>query len=72
MPVKACADELRNAKERFKDVLAKAISNSDLYEVEVATTRVERRYPHLTEEHVLQAQEHEERIDKEVNQRKTR
>jgi hypothetical protein len=64
MSVKACASELHNTKARFKDVLAKAISNSDLYEVEVATTRVERRYPHLAEENVLQAQEREERIKK--------
>jgi hypothetical protein len=72
MSVKACAAELRNAKARFKDVLADAISNSDHYEVEVATARVERRYPHLTEDNVLQAQEREERIDKEVKQRETR
>jgi hypothetical protein len=39
MLVKDCASELRNAKARFKDVLAEAISNSDMYEVEVATTR---------------------------------
>jgi hypothetical protein len=56
MPVKACADELRNAKARFKYVLANAISNSDLYEVEVSTARVERIYPHITEDNVLQAQ----------------
>jgi hypothetical protein len=42
------------------------------YEVEVATARVERRYPHLTEDNVLQAQECEERIEKEVKQRETR
>jgi hypothetical protein len=72
MQVKACAAELRNAKARFKDVLADAISNSDLYEVEVSTASVERRYPHITEDNVLQAQEREERIDKEVKQRETR
>jgi hypothetical protein len=66
MMVKACAAELHNAKARFKDVLADAILNSDLYQVEVATARVKRRYPHLTEENVLQAQEREERIKKEV------
>jgi hypothetical protein len=72
MSVKACAAELRNAKARFKDVLADAKSNSDLYEVEVATSRVVWRYPQFTEENVLQAQEREERIDKEVKQRETR
>jgi hypothetical protein len=72
MSVKDCASKLRNAKARFKDVLADAISNSDLYEVEVATARVDRRYLHLTEENVMQAQEREERIEKEVKQRETR
>jgi hypothetical protein len=72
MSVKSCAAELRNAKASFKDVLADAISNSDLYEVDVATARVERRYPHLTEDNVLQAQEHEDLIDREVKQRETR
>jgi hypothetical protein len=68
MTVKECASELRNAKAKFKDVLDEATSNRDLYEVEVATARVERRYPHLVEENVMQAQEREERIEKEVKQ----
>jgi hypothetical protein len=72
MTVKECASELRNAKAKFKDVLDEATSNADLYEVEVATTRVERRYPHLVEDNVMQAQEREEQIEKEVKQRETR
>jgi hypothetical protein len=72
MSVKDCASELRNSKARFKDELDEAISNSDLYEVEVSTARIERRYPHLTEDNFLQAQEREERIEKEVKQRETR
>jgi hypothetical protein len=40
--IKDCASELRNAKAKFKDVLDEATSNGDLYEVEVATARVER------------------------------
>jgi hypothetical protein len=72
LSVQACAAELRNAKVRFKDVLADAISNSDLYEVEVSIARVELRHPHLTEENVAQIQEREDRIDKEVKQRETR
>jgi hypothetical protein len=71
MSVKDCASELLNVKSRFKYVLADAISNSDLYEVEVATERVERRYPHLTDNNVIQAQEREEQIEKEVKQRDT-
>jgi hypothetical protein len=72
MSVKACAAVLRNAKARFKDVIADAISDSNLYEVEVTIARVERRYPYITEDNVLEAQEREERIDKEVKQRETR
>jgi hypothetical protein len=72
MTVKECASELRNAKAKFKDVLDEATSNGDLYEVEVATARAERRYPHIVEDNVMQAQEREERIEKEVKQRETR
>jgi hypothetical protein len=72
MTVEDCASELRNAKAKFKDVLDEATSNGDLYEVELATTRVERRYPHLVKDNVMQAQEREERIEKEVKQRETR
>jgi hypothetical protein len=53
MLIKDCASEIRNAKARFENLLAEAISNIDLYEIEVATSRVERRYPHLTEENVM-------------------
>jgi hypothetical protein len=70
--VKECASEPRNAKAKFKGVLDEATSNGDLYEVEVATARVERRYPHLFEDNVMQAQEREEQIEKEVKQRETR
>jgi hypothetical protein len=72
MMIKECASELRNAKEKIKDVLDESTSNGDLYEFEVATARVERRYPHLIEDNVKQAQEREERIEKEVKQRETR
>jgi hypothetical protein len=68
MSIKDCASELRNEKAKFKDVLDEATSSGDLYEVEVATARVERRYPHLIEDNIMQAQELEERIEKEVNQ----
>jgi hypothetical protein len=72
MSAKDFASELRNAKSKFKDVLDEATSNGDLYEVEVATARVERIYPHLVEDNAMQAQEREDRIEKEVKQRETR
>jgi hypothetical protein len=68
MSLKDCASELRNAKAKFKDVLDEATYNGDLYEVEVSTARVERRYPHLAEDNVMQAQECEDQIEKEVKQ----
>jgi hypothetical protein len=64
MTVKECASELRNARAKFKDILDEATSNGDLYAVELATARVERRYPHLIENNVMQAQEREEQIEK--------
>jgi hypothetical protein len=64
MSVKDCASELRNAKAKFKYVLDEATYNGDLYEVEVSTARVERRYPHLIDDNVMQAQEREDRIEK--------
>jgi hypothetical protein len=59
MSVKECASELRNAKAKFKDVLDEATSNGDFYEVKVATARVERRYPHIIEDNIMQAQKRE-------------
>jgi hypothetical protein len=72
MTVKECASDLRNSKAKLKDVLDEATSNVDIYEIEVATARVERRYPHLVKDNVMQAQEQEEQIKKEVKQRETR
>jgi hypothetical protein len=72
MSVKDCTSELLNAKAKFKDVLDKATSNGDIYEVEVAIARVERRYPPLIEDNVMQEQEREDRIEKEIKQRETR
>jgi hypothetical protein len=43
MLVKDCASELQKAKAKFKDVLDTATYNGDLYEVKVATSRVERK-----------------------------
>jgi hypothetical protein len=60
MTVKECASELRNAKAKFKDILDEATSNGDLYEVEVATARVERRYHHLVKDNIMQSQDREE------------
>jgi hypothetical protein len=72
MLVKDCVSELRNVKAKFKDVLDEATSNGDLYDVEVANERLERIYPHLIEDNIMQAQEREERIEKEFKQRETR
>jgi hypothetical protein len=57
MAVKECDSELGSAKAKFKDVLDEATSNGDIYEVEVATARLERRSPHIVKDNIMQAQE---------------
>jgi hypothetical protein len=49
-------------KEKIKDVLNEAKTNGTLYELEVATARVEKIFPHLTEDDDSCAIEREDRI----------
>jgi hypothetical protein len=62
MSVKDFASKLRKEKAKFKDVLDEATSKGNLYEVKVATARVERSYPHVIEDNVMQTQEREDYI----------
>jgi uncharacterized protein (UPF0335 family) len=50
MTITACIHQLTNTRSQLKDVLKDAKSNGYFYEVEVATVRVEKKYPHLTED----------------------
>jgi hypothetical protein len=62
MTTTACIHQLNNARRQLKDVLKDADNNGAFYEVEVATARVEKKFPHLTEYNVVCAIEREEKI----------
>jgi hypothetical protein len=72
MTMTACIHQLNNARRQLKDVLKDAANNGALYEVEVATARVEKKFPHLTEDNVSCAIEREEKIELEVKARENR
>jgi hypothetical protein len=62
MTLTACIHQLNNARRQLKDVLKEAANNGSFYEVEVANARVEKKFPHLTEDNVLCAIEREEKM----------
>jgi hypothetical protein len=64
--------QLTNARSQLKDVLKDAKSNGSFYEVEVATARVEKKYPHLTKDNAAFAIEKEEKIELEIKARENR
>jgi hypothetical protein len=66
MNITACMHQLTNAWSQLKDVLKEVKSNGSFYEVEVATARVEEKYPQLTEDNVAFAIEREEKIEFEI------
>jgi hypothetical protein len=66
MTTTACIHQLNNARRQLKDVIKEAANNGAFYEVEVATARVENKFPHLTEDNVVCAIEREEKIELEV------
>jgi hypothetical protein len=57
--ITACIHQLTNVRSQLKDVLKDAKINGSFYEVEVATARVEKKYPHLTEDNPACAIERE-------------
>jgi hypothetical protein len=69
MTITECIHQLNNARRQLKDVLKEAANNGAFYEVEVATARVEKKFPHLTEDNVVCAIEREEKIELEVKAR---
>jgi hypothetical protein len=72
MTITACIHQLNNARRQLKDVLKEAANSGEFYEVEVATARVEKKFPHLTEDNVICAIEREEQIELEVKARENR
>jgi hypothetical protein len=69
LSITACIHQLNNARRQLKDVLKEAANNGALYEVEVATARVENMFPHLSKDNVACAIEIEEKIELEVKAR---
>jgi hypothetical protein len=72
MKTTACIHQLNNARRQLKDFLKDAANNGSFYEVEVATARVEKKFPHLTKDNVLCAIEREENIELEDKARENR
>jgi hypothetical protein len=69
LSVTACIHQLNNARRQLKEVLKEAENNGAFYEVEVATARVEKKFPHLTEDNAAYVIEREEKIELEVKAR---
>jgi hypothetical protein len=69
LPLVTCTQEVVNARAKFKDTIKSVKKNGTQYETEVATTRVENKYPHLVEGNVLMALEREAKIQKELTRR---
>jgi hypothetical protein len=61
LSVTACIHQLNNTRSQLKDVLKEAENNAAFYEVEVATSRVEKKFPHLTEDNAACDIEREEK-----------
>jgi hypothetical protein len=72
LSVTACIHQLNNARSQLKDVLKEAENNGAFYEVEVATFRVEKKFPHLTEYNAACAIEREENIEVEFKAQENR
>jgi hypothetical protein len=70
MTTTACIHQLNNARRQVKDIFKDAANNGALYEVEVATARVEKKFPHFTEDNFVCAIEREEKIELEVKAEK--
>jgi hypothetical protein len=72
MTMTACIHQLTNSRSQLKDVLKDAKSNGSFYEVEFTTVRVEKKYPHLTEDNSVYAIQREEKIEMEIKARENR
>jgi hypothetical protein len=72
LSVTACIHQLNNARSPLKDVLKEAENIGAFYEVEVATDRVEKKFPHLTEDNAVCTIGREEKIELEVKARENR
>jgi hypothetical protein len=72
LPLVTCTQEAVKARAKFKDTMKLVKENGTQYETEVATARVERKYPHLVEGNVLMTLEREAKIQKELKWRENK
>jgi hypothetical protein len=72
LSVTACIHQLNNSRRQLKDVLKQAKNNRAFYDEEVATARVEKMCPHLTEDNAACAIEREEKIELELKAQENR
>jgi hypothetical protein len=72
LSIRDCIHQASNARRKFKDVLKDANTNGSFYELEVATARVEKRFPHLTEDDDSCAIEREDIIQQELKSRESK
>jgi hypothetical protein len=66
LTITACIHQLKNTRSQFKDVLKNTKSNGSFYQVEVATARLEKSVPHLTEGNAACATERKDKIELEI------
>jgi hypothetical protein len=72
LSIRECIHQANNARRKFKDMLNEAKTNGSFYELEVATVRVEKRFPHLTEDDDSCAIEREDRIQQKLKSRENK
>jgi hypothetical protein len=72
LSIRDCIHQANNARRKFKDVLKDAQTNGSFYELEVAIARVEKIFPHLTEDDDSCAIEREDKIHQELKSRENK
>jgi hypothetical protein len=72
LSIRECIHQANNARRKFKDVLNEVKTNGSFYELEVATARVEKILPRLTEDDDSCAIEREDRIQHELKSRENK
>jgi hypothetical protein len=72
LPLVTCTQEAVNARAKFKDTMKLVKESGTQYKIEVATARVERKYPHIVEGNVIMTLEREATIQKELKRRKNK
>jgi hypothetical protein len=72
LPIVTCTQEAVHTRAKFKDTMKLVKESGTQYKTEVATARVECKYPHLVEGNVLMTLEREANIQKELERRENK